>query len=145
VFVTYNVLLIKDVMVGAILTKEEGWQDTTASMAIKVQSQGDQFETNMDARLVEYVIASQRVMCNGNFWHMATDKAFASGLHMQNSIITQPTGVAALYCPQACHVVQTGFFSPVHFVSDLGPEKSIHDGIALSGSRATPRLWRSIV
>ena len=86
----------------------QGYTYIVDSMAVSVQDVGVQFTKSLDSRLVQYVSRTREEFGPQQYYHMATDKAFASGMHLQNTLISVPDNRMALAPPQAC-------FSSHHF------------------------------
>ena len=74
---------------------------TIGMMTMKWKTMADELETNKEARCAQYVVCSQVGTHGSNCIHLATDKAPVTGQHLQNTIITIPSGVGFLCCPQA--------------------------------------------
>ena len=78
-----------------------GFAGIGPTMSVSVQDVGGQLQANLNSRLVQYVMAAREQLGSQSCWHVASDKAFAVGMHLQNSIIPCPNNRAALCCPQA--------------------------------------------
>ena len=91
---------------GKWVNPVRGWTTIGDSMAVSVQDVGDQLNNGLNSRLVQYVNCTRQEMGAQQYYHMTTDKAFASGMHLQNTLITVPDNRAALAPPQATRNVQ---------------------------------------
>ena len=78
-----------------------GWAPIGDSMAVSVQDVGEQLTNGLDARLVQYVNCTREELGDHQYYHFSTDKAFASGMHLQNTVFSVPDNRAALATPQA--------------------------------------------
>ena len=74
---------------------------TIGKMTLKWKSMADELDSNKEARVAQYVVCSQVATAMTTCIHLATDKAPVTGQHLQNTIITIPSGVGFLCCPQA--------------------------------------------
>ena len=92
-------------VLGTMLRPVKGFLAIGPTMEVSVQDVGEQLQSNLDSRLVQYVMAAREQMGSQSCWHMASDKAFAAGMHLQNTIITCPNSRAALCCPQAIQML----------------------------------------
>ena len=86
-----------------------GWTNLGVGMPVSVQDVGQQLESSLDARLVQYVTCTREELGAQQHYHMTTDKAFASGMHLQNTLISVPDGRMALATPQAAFLLSQIF------------------------------------
>ena len=84
---------------------QHGVNDATVTtfgrMTMKWKTMADELDSNKEARVAQYVVCSQVATHGSNTIHVATDKAAVTGQHLQSTIITVPSGIGILCCPQA--------------------------------------------
>ena len=68
-------------------------------------------ELNMEEKLQHYVAISKRPSMSYRVVSIATDKANPAFLNLQNSIVSYPSGIAVLCCPQVVALVQPSRFA----------------------------------